>query len=99
MYVVTTSNQLYRKSPNLPPIGKVEKEVKSEKNLPTNPIWRKLATNIQPKLIVSVPSDPQEQEADQVADRVMRMSEPGHVGSASIAIQRKCTQCEDEEKK
>ena len=33
-------------------------------------------TNIQPKLTVSSPDDPQEKEADAMAEHVMRMSEP-----------------------
>lgn len=51
-----------------------------------NPVWHRLATRIQPKLTVSSPDDPYEHEADQVADRVMRMSSPG-IGHP--AIQRK----------
>jgi hypothetical protein len=47
---------------------------------------------------VSEPGDPLEREADQVADQVMRMAEPGTVGTVPIGIQRKCTECEDEEK-
>lgn len=44
-----------------------------------NPIWQSLALRplaIQPKLSVSQPDDPFEQEADRVAERVMRMPEP-----------------------
>lgn len=40
---------------------------------------------IQPKLTVSQPGDPYEQEADRVADQVMRMPEP--------ALQRTCATC------
>jgi hypothetical protein len=53
---------------------------------------------IQPKLAVSQPNDPSEQEADRVADRVMRMAEPGAVSAAPEGLQRKCAGCEDEEK-
>jgi hypothetical protein len=42
---------------------------------------------IQAKLTVSQPGDPYEQEADRVADEVMRMPEPG-------TVQRKCAACE-----
>ncbi len=45
---------------------------------------------IQPKLTVGAIHDPLEHEADVVADQVMRMPEPHF-------IQRKCSQCEDEE--
>ncbi|MEO7312803.1 MAG: DUF4157 domain-containing protein [Chitinophagaceae bacterium] len=50
---------------------------------------------IQPKLQMSQPGDPFEKEADQQADRVMRMSEPTHVATGAAAnppdenIQRK----------
>jgi len=44
---------------------------------------------IQAKLHVSTPNDPSEQEADRVADTVMRMSN-------SSPIQRKCDECEAE---
>lgn len=46
----------------------------------------------QPKLSVNQPNDRYEQEADAMADRVMRMSQP------DSAIQRKCAHCEEEEK-
>jgi hypothetical protein len=45
---------------------------------------------IQPKLTINEPGDKYEQEADAMADRVMRMSAP--------TVQRKCTACEEEEK-
>ena len=58
----------------------------------------------QPKLTVNTPGDAYEQEADQVADQVMRMRE----GDAPVVqrmpltplggLQRKCTECEKEEK-
>ena len=47
----------------------------------------------QPKLTVNQPGDRYEQEADRMADQVMRMAAPGD------AIQRKCKHCEEEEKK
>jgi Domain of unknown function (DUF4157) len=46
---------------------------------------------IQPKLSVGAVDDPFEQEADAMADRVMRMPETSF-------IQRKCASCEEEEK-
>lgn len=49
------------------------------------------APPIQRKPTVSSPGDPFEREADDVADKVMRMAEP--------AIQRKCAECEDDERK
>jgi len=46
---------------------------------------------IQRKLTVGAPDDPLEDEADQMADKVMRMPEPSFV-------QRKCTACEEEDR-
>jgi hypothetical protein len=58
---------------------------------------------IQPKLSVNEPGDHYEQEADAMADRVMRMSMPSMGESpffkpAQTGIQRKCEHCEEEEK-
>lgn len=50
------------------------------------------APAMQTKLTVNRPGDPFEQEADRVADQVMRMPAP------ALSIQRKCTGCEEEEK-
>jgi len=57
------------------------------------------APAIQRKPTVSSPGDLFEREADDVAERVMRMAEPMPTGSAPVAIQRKCAECEGEEKK
>lgn len=58
---------------------------------------------IQPKLTVGAPDDRFEQEADRVADEVMRTAEPTHEGPIASgararagAIQRKCSACEEE---
>ena len=64
---------------------------------------------IQPKLTIGAPNDKYEQEADRVADQVMRMplssntqtihrTEQKHQTNTGIAstIQRKCTGCEEE---
>lgn len=47
---------------------------------------------VQRKIAVGAVDDPLEHEADAMADKVMRMPEPGFV-------QRKCAHCEEEEKK
>src|SRR5215208_964157 len=57
------------------------------------------ALPIQHKPTVNSPGDPFEREADDVADKVMRIAEPVCIDSTPPAIQRKCTECEDEEKK
>ena len=61
-------------------------------------------TFIQPKLMVNAPNDVYEQEADAVADRVMRMplvssKAQGTQGLLASSVQRKCSHCEEEEKK
>jgi hypothetical protein len=56
---------------------------------------------IQMKLTVNKPGDEYEQEADRVAETVMRLPDSAieDVGTAATmpAIQRKCTECEEEE--
>ena len=57
---------------------------------------------VQPKLVVGPVDDPYEQEADRVADQVMRMPDT-EVATTSeknpgSVIQRMCTDCEEEEK-
>jgi hypothetical protein len=61
----------------------------------------RLATMLQLKLTVSPPDDVYEQEADRVADEVMRMPEPADDQAASSGtcarprIQRLCPECEE----
>jgi hypothetical protein len=58
------------------------------------------ASFIQPKLTINQPNDVYEQEADAMADKVMRMEQPGvQLKPLPItAVQRKCAHCEEEEK-
>ncbi|MGB3344300.1 MAG: DUF4157 domain-containing protein [Aequorivita sp.] len=61
---------------------------------------------VQPKLAINTPSDIYEQEADAMADKVMRLSadetmhqpQPG-TGLIGRSVQRKCSKCEEEEEK
>ena len=58
--------------------------------------------SVLPKLEVSQPHDPAEQEADRVADQIMRMPEPINTGqmvmrSLHETIHRKCAACGEEE--
>jgi hypothetical protein len=56
---------------------------------------------IQAKLSVSSPDDPQEKEADAMADQVMRMPEPAAIPAErkeEKSVQAKCTECENESK-
>ncbi|HKZ67925.1 MAG TPA: DUF4157 domain-containing protein, partial [Chitinophagaceae bacterium] len=56
---------------------------------------------IQPKLEINQPGDKYEQEADAMADKVMRMPGPetNTVSSLPNFIQRKCAHCQEEEEK
>lgn len=62
---------------------------------------------IQPKLTVNTPGDPYEQEADEMANRVMQMPKAQTGGSSPAffspsppdLVHRKCAHCEEEEKK
>jgi hypothetical protein len=55
---------------------------------------------IQPKLTINQPNDPYEQEADAMADKVMRMEQPGiQLKQLPISsVQKKCAHCQEEEK-
>lgn len=59
--------------------------------------------SVQPKLTINTPGDIYEQEADAMADRVIRISpnevvKPG-TGLIGKSLQRKCAHCEEEEKR
>lgn len=63
------------------------------------PLLQSVADNIiQPKLKIGAPNDKYEQEADRVADQIMRMPGPRTVQTRNSLpqIQRKCQECEDE---
>jgi hypothetical protein len=63
------------------------------------PIHPPAAGAIQTKLAINQPGDEYEQEADHIADQVMRMAEPMPIASAPAAIQRNCAGYEDEKEK
>ncbi len=79
----------------------------SHKNNPAStPFTTKSKFRVQPKLTVNTPGDVYEQEADAMADRVMRMSATENMrqpqpttGLIGKSVQRKCSKCEEEEKK
>ncbi len=59
---------------------------------------------IQPKLTINQPNDVYEQEADAMADKVVQTGQSGKAahtitGNKDIFLQRKCKECEEEEKK
>ncbi|MEO6949668.1 MAG: DUF4157 domain-containing protein [Ginsengibacter sp.] len=76
-------------------------------NIYKNPTSEKNENNkffFQPKLAINAPNDIYEQEADAMADKVMRMGENDQAffspNPLSISgVQRKCEHCEEEEKK
>ncbi|MEM7369907.1 MAG: DUF4157 domain-containing protein [Bacteroidota bacterium] len=51
---------------------------------------------IQPKLSINQPGDPYEQEADAMADQVMRMEQQASIHPSPLPIQRMCAECEEE---
>jgi hypothetical protein len=52
---------------------------------------------LQAKFKIGQPGDIYEQEADRVADAVMRMPEPQAVSGGAPHIQRACPTCEEKE--
>lgn len=56
------------------------------------------ARRLQAKLTVSNPTDVYEQEADRVADQVMRMADPQpqSLTESPVSVQRKCNECEEQ---
>ena len=89
--ILKTSNQTKRSSDPLAPGSLDLKFISSVHD--KSPLFFSPVT-IQPKLEIGSPDDEYEQEADQVADKVMRMPE-----SRELKVQRKCKECEEEEKK
>src|SRR6476660_9301487 len=70
---------------------------KQETNLPAKTAF------FQAKLSINQPNDIYEQEADAMADKVMRMPDPSANNNlffkpAALSIHRKCAHCEEEEK-
>lgn len=61
------------------------------------PPTRAARPEVQRKMTPGSSGDPYEREAEEVADRVIRMAEPAPLRAAPAAIQRKCTACEEEE--
>ncbi|MDB5137185.1 MAG: outer membrane protein/peptidoglycan-associated protein, partial [Mucilaginibacter sp.] len=75
----------------------VNPQMASNKKLPAKPLF------FQPKLTVNQPNDIYEQEADTMADEVMRMPDGENIKQpffkpALTITQRKCKNCEDEQK-
>lgn len=98
-----------RRSPVAVERDRSEVAPRAKQSAQVNPLWQSLALRplgIQPKLTVSHPNDPFEQEADHVADQVMRMATSPSGESrllfsshSSREAQRKCASCEEEEEK
>ncbi|HEV7374854.1 MAG TPA: DUF4157 domain-containing protein [Pyrinomonadaceae bacterium] len=107
MFAVHSANQAGKSAEAQP--KRAEPALNKKTASQINPIWQTLVLNsasLQPKLAISQPNDPSEQEADRIADRVMRMTLPRPNGSelsisadASLQAQRACGQCKEEEEK
>jgi hypothetical protein len=68
------------------------------------PLFSNSSHYLQTKLSVNQPGDKFEQEADAMAERVLKMdtrsvASPQTINTIPLAVQRKCSHCEDEEKK
>ena len=59
------------------------------------PIFSPGRGTIQTKLAITQPGDVYEQEADRIAEQVMRMAQPAAIGPAAEVAPRKCSACED----
>jgi len=93
MSLTKSSKAVPGKSPGSEHAGRSKSE-KPTSEQESSPTWQMLAMRpggVQAKLTVSQPDDPFEQEADRVADRVMRME------ASSVTVQRMCAGCEEEE--
>src|SRR6185295_16965699 len=93
MSLTKSSKAVPGKSPGSEHAGRSKSETPASEP-ESSPTWQMLALRpggVQAKLTVSQPDDPFEQEADRVADRVMRMDAPG------VTVQRMCAGCEEEE--
>lgn len=79
---------------------KYTEHISSAKTPAAKPDKRFFNAPIQPKLTINQPNDAYEQEADAVAEKIMRM--PANANAffkpAPNSIQRKCAHCEEEEK-
>jgi len=82
-------------------LDQVKQQVAKQNNPVVSPGAKPLF--FQPKLSINQPNDAYEQEADHMADQVMRMPDPlakhdSFFRPAGKTIQRKCAHCEQEEK-
>jgi hypothetical protein len=73
--------------------GKIALSVSERTSRDRSSSRRTAPRRVQPKLSIGAVNDPLEHEADTLADRVMRMPDPGQ-GRAAV-VQRKCATCED----
>ena len=89
--------------PPKPPIPRQQRLARLQSVYGNQAVLRMLARSqpaIQPKLVVNEPGDAYEQEADRVAEQVMRMPAPElSIAAAPPQLSRKCAACEEEEAK
>lgn len=63
-------------------------------NWPYQPKRSEREDMFHPKITLSEANDPEEREADRVADHVMLMADPGLIHSSPTLVQRQCAACE-----
>jgi hypothetical protein len=98
-----TANQVVAdRAPRFPSAQKSSNSLPSAQRAPWQALQQsignaRLAAMLQPKLSVSQPDDVYEQEADRVADTVLRLPEPADGISPTSAphVQRLCAECEE----
>jgi hypothetical protein len=83
--------------PSMPAAARKQKLMRLQRTYGNQAVLRMLERSqpaIQPKLVVNEPGDAYEQEADRVADQVMRMSAPAlSIAAAPPQLGRKCDGC------
>jgi hypothetical protein len=103
--VLTAKNRESAKTKAEEAPGRIKSKLETSDWVQANPLWHQLATRVQAKLTISAPDDPYEREADSIADQVMRMPDGvsgnpalSFTSAATPTAQRKCSDCEEEEK-
>ena len=92
----------YQQKTPAAPIAATDQIPAASLNFSRVPLYASSDSVVQAKLTVGSPNDKYEQEADRVAEQVMRMPAPsetaGAVRSQPPKIQRKCAKCDDEQR-
>ncbi|MBD3884272.1 DUF4157 domain-containing protein [Phormidium tenue FACHB-886] len=93
---------IFRQVLQLPKVHERNDQHQALRRSPLPYSFSQVPVHLQAKLTVSQPNDPAEQEADRMADQVVRMQVPHssqEIGrSLQTSVQRKCATCETEER-